>query len=80
MECRSEGEGLGGSGFVSEQRRWPRSKVYGIGLVTVTDGFLDDPLRSICDVASAISVSVIVLIVVVEEGELVCGVQRNSWC
>jgi len=47
VDWRSEGEGFGGSGFVSEQRRCPRSKVYGIGLVTVTDGLLDDPLRSI---------------------------------
>lgn len=40
VALRIASEGEGGRGFTSLQRRLPRSNVYGMGLVTVTE--LDD--------------------------------------
>jgi len=37
VEARRVSRGLGGRGLVSLQRRLPRSNVWGIGLVTVTE-------------------------------------------
>lgn len=37
VALRMGSEGEGGRGFASLQRRLPRSKVYGIGFVTVTE-------------------------------------------